>query len=245
MPPAELLDAALLAAAGVAAVAGLMRGFAGFGSAMFMAPPFAILFGPRDMVAMVTLLEVAVSMQLVPPTFRAAEWRFVGPLTLASVAAMPIGLWALVALEPRTVVQTVSVIIVLFVGILAFGWRYRGPKRLSITLGVGFFSGAMMGTTSVGGPPVLLYMLSGPDSAAQNRSNIIQYFASTGVLLLALLFGGGVVGQDALWRTLLLLVPFLACAYLGARLFRASSERLYRRVALAFLLAAGLFGLLR
>ena len=43
----------LWTAIGVTLVAGLMRGFAGFGSAMLMAPIFAILFGPADMVVTV------------------------------------------------------------------------------------------------------------------------------------------------------------------------------------------------
>ena len=38
-------DVGLWTAIGVTFVAGLMRGFAGFGSAMLMAPIFAILFG--------------------------------------------------------------------------------------------------------------------------------------------------------------------------------------------------------
>jgi len=37
--------------------AGLMRGFAGFGSGMLMAPIFAILFGPVEAVTMVAMLN--------------------------------------------------------------------------------------------------------------------------------------------------------------------------------------------
>ena len=44
----------LWTAIGVTLLAGLMRGFAGFGSAMLMAPIFAILFGSAEMV--VTML---------------------------------------------------------------------------------------------------------------------------------------------------------------------------------------------
>jgi len=41
-----------------------MRGFAGFGSAMLMAPVFAILFGSADMVVTVVAIELVVSVQL-------------------------------------------------------------------------------------------------------------------------------------------------------------------------------------
>src|SRR5262245_21066223 len=65
------------AAAGVTATAaGLMRGFAGFGSGMLMAPMFAILFGPIDAVTMVTMLELFVSIQLIPQVLKEIQWRF-------------------------------------------------------------------------------------------------------------------------------------------------------------------------
>jgi uncharacterized membrane protein YfcA len=53
------------------------------------------------------------------------------------------------------------------------------------------------------------------------------------------------VGLSALWRALLLTPPFMLSAWLGARLFRQSSETLYRRIALVFLLGVGFYGLLR
>jgi len=57
----------------VVIVAGLMRGFAGFGSAMLMAPIFAILFGSADMVVTVVAIELAVSLQLFPQVRRYAD----------------------------------------------------------------------------------------------------------------------------------------------------------------------------
>ena len=59
-------DIGLWTAIGVTLVAGLMRGFAGFGSAMLMAPIFAILFGSADMVVTVVAIELIVSLQLFP-----------------------------------------------------------------------------------------------------------------------------------------------------------------------------------
>src|SRR5262249_61116634 len=48
----------LWTALAVTLIAGLMRGFAGFGSAMLMAPIFAILFGSAEMVVTVVAIEL-------------------------------------------------------------------------------------------------------------------------------------------------------------------------------------------
>jgi uncharacterized membrane protein YfcA len=242
----SVLDLDLLIAAAAAVVGGLMRGFAGFGSAMLMAPIFAILFGPAEMVAIICMIELPVGLQLLPGAVRQAEWRFVGPMSATAVVFMPIGVWLLVSLDPEVLKRGVAAIVLLFAFVLLSGWRYRGRKSLPIACSLAALSGAMMATVGIGGPPVLLYMLSGPDSAAANRANIIVYFAATGVfLLLIVMFAADVVGLTALWRALALTPPFMLATWLGARLFRASSEKLYRRIALVFLLGVGFYGLLR
>src|SRR5262249_12339776 len=78
-------------ALGVTLIAGLMRGFAGFGSAMLMAPIFAILFGSAEMVVTILAIELVVSLQLFPQVRRDADWRVLAPMSIAACAAMPAG----------------------------------------------------------------------------------------------------------------------------------------------------------
>ena len=54
----------------VAALAGLMRGFAGVGSGMLMAPFFVYIFGPVETVAIIILIEAVVTVQLMPSVWR-------------------------------------------------------------------------------------------------------------------------------------------------------------------------------
>jgi uncharacterized membrane protein YfcA len=236
----------LWTAVGVTLVAGLMRGFAGFGSAMLMAPIFAILFGSAEMVVTVVAIELIVSLQLFPQVRSHADWRTLAPMSIAACAAMPFGVWALASVDKATIVTGVSAIIVAFVVMMWSGWRYRGRRSTAASAAVGAVSGAMMATTSVGGPPVLLYLLSGNDPPAVNRANIVTYYFLTQFLLIAIVLATGVAGWDALARAVVLVPVMVLGAWAGGRLFHGlASERLYRNVALAILLATGLFGLLR
>ena len=163
--------------------------------------------------------------------------------SLAAVLAMPLGAGILFWADPVVLTRTVSGIVLAFVVVLLAGWRYAGAKRLPITLGLGAISGGMMATTAVGGPPVLVYMLSGPDKAATNRANIIMYFGLTGIVLLAVMAWNGLAAPASIARALLLTPVFWGFSYTGQRLFRKSGEQLYRRVAYLFLAAIGLYGL--
>src|SRR6186713_3180995 len=108
-------DSGLWTALGVTLVAGLMRGFAGFGSAMLMAPIFAILFGSAEMVVTVVAIELIVSLQLFPQVRSHADWKTLMPMSIAACAAMPFGVWALARVDKGTIVTGVSAVIVAFV----------------------------------------------------------------------------------------------------------------------------------
>ena len=147
--------------------------------------------------------------------------------------------------EPALIARGIAAVVVIFALILLTGWRYDGPKRLPATLGVGALSGVLMASTSLGNPPVMVYLLSSRDPAAVNRANFTGYFAVTLLALIAWMLLQGLISWEAVLRAAALLLPFLGAVWVGSRLFRKSSERLYRRVALGLLLCIGLYGLLR
>ncbi len=241
----EFLSPELFAALGVAAAAGLMRGFAGVGSGMLMAPVFAILFGPVQTVAIIVLMEIVVTGQLLPGVRREIDWKVIAPMGIAAACLMPVGSWLLVSLDPDLIARGIALVVVAFSALLMAGWRYEGGKKLWATLGVGALSGVLMASTSLGNPPVMAYLLSSRDAAATNRANFTGYFAVTLVALITMMAVAGLIDGRALLTAALLLPVFMAGAWAGSRLFRRSSEALYRRVALGLLLCVGLYGLLR
>ena len=166
-------------------------------------------------------------------------------MSIAACAAMPFGVWALASVDKGTIVTGVSAIIVAFVVLMWSGWKYRGRRSAVPSAAVGAVSGAMMATTSVGGPPVLLYLLSGNDPPAVNRANIVTYYFLTQFLLIVDRAGdrrGGLGRPGPRGRAV---SGHGAGCVAGGRLFHGlASERLYRNVALGILFATGLFGLL-
>ena len=235
----------LLVALGVAAAAGLMRGFAGVGSGMLMAPIFAIVFGPVQTVAVIILLEIVVTAQLLPGVRREINWKVVTPMGVAAAILMPAGSWLLVSLDPEVIARMIAVVVLVFSIVLMVGWRYDGEKKLWASLGVGAISGVLIASTSLGNPPVMVYLLSGRDRAAINRANFTGYFAVTLIALIAMMTFAGLIDRHAVVTAATLLPAFMVAAWIGSRLFRKSSESLYRRVALGLLFCVGLYGLLR
>jgi len=230
--------------AGITAfVAGLMRGYAGFGSATLMAPIFAVLLGPVHMVPMVAAIELPMSVMPFLGSRKDVEWKFVAPLSAIAMAAMPVGLWLLVSLDAAAITRAVSVIVLLFVTVLIAGWRYQGPRPLALTLSIGGISGTMMATTSVGGPPVLLYMLAAAMPAATIRANIVAYYLLTGFILVTMVMLASPTALAAVIDAMVLLPVILASSWIGSRLAGKAADQTYRWIAYIFLAAAGIIGL--
>jgi uncharacterized membrane protein YfcA len=95
-------------AALVAALAGVVRGITGFGGAMVMAPPLALLLGPRLAVPVVLLLESFAAAPQVVQTRGLVRWRVVGPILVATCITVPLGGYVLLAADPLWLRSTKS-----------------------------------------------------------------------------------------------------------------------------------------
>jgi uncharacterized membrane protein YfcA len=226
-----------------AAAAGVVRGFSGFGSGLVLVPALTLLAGPAVAVPVAVLLDAIVAAQLVPGALAHVRWPTVLPLGLAAAATIPAGGLALAALDPDLVRRAISAVVLVVVAVLASGWRYRREPSLPVVLGTGAASGLLTGLAGVGGPPVILFYLSGREGAPGVRSGLICYFAITQAVALASFAIYGLIDRRVLLGGLLLAPAFLAGAWIGTRLFGRVDAGLFRRVTLAFLAVVALFGL--
>lgn len=231
----ELLSLSTLIAAATVLLAGVVRGFAGFGSAMIMVPVLAVLYEPLVAVPIALALEMAVSLPLVPPAAKLVDWRRISVLLIAACAAVPLGVWALYSLDAVAVRYVFSAIVISAVILLATGWRYRGKPGFAPTMATGLLSGAMNGLAGMAGPPVVFFYLAGGDKAAVSRASFIIFFAVVDLFALVIFALGDSLSRDSAILAAILAVPFVLGGLIGARLFRDSSERFYRNVAMVIL----------
>ncbi len=167
----DLLSTAFLIAAAVSVIAGMVRGFAGFGAAMLMTPVFSALYGPAIGVALCLLLEIAVALPLLPRVVRFVDWRRIGLILAAAVIGAPLGNLVLTEVAPEPMRWMISAIVLAAVAMLASGWRYHGKPHISATLTAGVSSGFLNGLSGMAGPPIVFYYLAGAESVTQVSSN--------------------------------------------------------------------------
>lgn len=242
--PFDVFATDFLFAAAIVGLAGLVRGFSGFGSAMINAPMLSLLWGPTVGVPVASFIEIAPVAQMTVPALKVAHKRTVLALGLPALLFMPLGAWLLVTVPAGEMRRALAVIVLLLVAVLWSGWRYTGRRTVPVTSAIGAVGGVLGGTTGMGGPPVILYLMSGNDGPAVIRANLVLYFTIIFFGLLAVYGAAGLVSIDIVWRTGLLVPLFVVGVFFGSRLFGLASERVFRNLAMVVLTGSACWVLL-
>lgn len=240
----QIWHSELAIAAALTFLGGVVRGFSGFGSALVIAPALSLLWGPTVGVPVAALIEFVPALQLMPRALPVANWRAVLMLGVPALVMIPLGSWLLVTLPEELVRRMIAGLVIVMAATLWTGWRYTGPHNTTITTGIGAVSGALAGTTGVGGQPVILYLMAFRDSAMVIRANLIGYFAITLIGLTVAYAVIGLIHPVTLWRIAFLVPPFAIGILIGTRLFPLASEQIFRQIAIAVLVLSSGYVLL-
>lgn len=221
----------------IGAIAGVIRGITGFGGAMVMSPPLALLLGPLVTVPVVLLLESVAAAPMLVQLRHLVRWRVIGPIIAMACLTVPLGTYVLVTADPLVMRRVIAGVVIVFSLLLLRGWRYAGKHRLATGLGLGAVSGTMVGATSMGGPPVILYLLAGPDPIDTTRANLTYFVGAISLAGVAVLALNGVLGLQGLWLAALLAPGYYLGMVAGTRLFSRFNDTRFRRFTLFFMLA--------
>lgn len=226
-----------------ALVAGLARGFSGFGAALIFVPLVSAALGPQVAAPVLLLIDGVGALGLVPRAFGLADRRDVGTMAVGALAGIPLGTWLLTRSDPVTLRWAIAALIGVLLALLASGWRYRGRPRASLTVGVGAVAGLCSGIAQVGGPPIVAYWLGGAIPAATVRANIILYFFVSSLVTATTYLAGGLLTGAVVGLAVLTSPVYIVGIWLGARLFGLADERVFRRTCYALIAAAALLSL--
>ncbi|MEM9975504.1 MAG: TSUP family transporter [Pseudomonadota bacterium] len=234
---------ALIWIAAAGCIAGLVRGFSGFGTAMIFLPVAGQHLSPFAALTAMVVMDIVGPLIMVPRALKAGQPADVLRLGLGLALAMPLGVWLLTLVEPAVFRYGVSLFALGLLAVLIAGLRYAGPLTPPMVLGTGALGGALGGSVGLPGPPVILLYMASPLPAAAIRANITLYLILADLALLALLWGFGELVVPALALGAALIVPYVAGNRLGSWMFVPGRERTYRAVAYAIIAASALSGL--
>jgi uncharacterized membrane protein YfcA len=211
-------------------VAGLARGFSGFGSALIFMPLASAVIGAQVASPLLLIVEMIAAAALVPGAARIANRREVGLMVIGSLVGVPLGTAFLLYADPLAVRWLIIALIVPLLALMMAGWRYpRKPTARATTI-VGALAGFFGGVAQVGGPPIVLYWLRDATAAAVIRASIILYFAVSDFIILASYLLSGLFTLQVLKLAAIAGPIFGVGLWIGSHMFGLASEATFRRV---------------
>ncbi len=226
-----------------AVVAGIVRGFCGFGSAMVYLPVAGQVLTPFEAITTILAMELIAPLIHVPRALKDGHPGDVMRLTIGAVVAVPIGVLILSIVDPDVFRWTVSIVAILLLTMLIAGVRYRGVLTKPMIYGTGAAGGFLGGSAGLPGPPIILLYMASTLPAAAVRANNTLYLLTVDVVMIAVLYLRGFLQASAVVLGILLILPYLLGNWIGGLLFRPEAEALYRRIAYAIIAASAIHGL--
>ncbi len=219
----------------IALIAGLARGFSGFGSALIFMPMASVFIGPKLAAPLLMVVDGVTTLPLIANAWKRVNTQELGWLLLGAVAGVPLGTFLLKLADPLVLRWIIVALAVAMLAILLSGWRYRGQPHRSAAIVTGALSGVFSGVAQIGGPPIIAYLLGGNRDGDNVRATTMIFFIGTGVMTAIAYVAGGLITSHVLGLALFCGPAYGAGLWLGTHVFGLASPKTFQRVCFAMI----------
>ena len=225
--------------------ASIVRGFNGFGFSAISVSGLSFILPPIEIVPIILLLEVFVSIFMIPYIWNKIDWKFVIQILIGIIIGSPIGLLSLKYLSPQITHLIICLVVIFFSLLLMRGYVNLKINNLFSKIATGTISGVVNGVSTLGGLPVALFLLVTSIQPAVIRGSLAALFFLTDIYAFTLSFFSGIIDMITIYRVLSIILVLPLGVYIGDKFFVKAKEATYRKVVFYFLILISLIGILR
>ena len=226
-------------------VASIVRGFNGFGFSAISVSGLSFILPAIEIVPIILLLEVFVSIFMIPYIWNKIDWKFVVQILIGITIGSPIGLYLLKYLSPQITHLIICLVVIFFSLLLMKGYTNLKINNLISKVATGTISGIVNGFSTLGGLPVALFLLITSIQPAIIRGSLAALFFLTDIYAFILSFFGGIIDMTTIYRVLSITIVLPLGVYIGDNFFIKAKEVTYRKVVFYFLILISIIGILR
>ncbi len=226
-------------------VAGVLRGFTGFGFAVVAVPLGSLVVPPGMMVTATLLMSTGIGVRDCLVERGRADWPAVRGLVLGAAGGTPLGMLGLMVLPAAWVRLGLGVLVLVALAVTWRPVRHREQLGRGWSVLAGFCSGVCNGLAAMSGPAAIVYFLATQTDRQAVRSSLMVYFPLVSVMALPQAWWGGLLGLQALAIAGFGLPLMVIGGWIGTAMFRRWGQTAYRPVAAVSLAATALAALAR
>jgi uncharacterized membrane protein YfcA len=217
-------------------LAGIVRGFSGFGFALLTIISISFVLPPATIVPAMFALEVAAGINLLPSIWRDIHWRSIAVIVGSAIICTPLGVYVLAHVPAEPMKLALAAIVLITAAVLMSGFQMKRMPTTMETTATGATAGLLNGALGIGGPPIIVFFLGSPLALEAGRASIIASFLAMDIAGLPALLAFGLFTWDSIRLALVSFPALVAGIYLGSRLVGRMSEAAARKAVLTVLM---------
>ncbi len=228
----------------IAFLAATCQSVTGFGFALTMTPLLALAWDVKPTIATSILLGLLILFPLLAEVRGSVSVGRVSGMLLGFLFGAIPGIILVERLDEDALRVMVAATVILASVSLYFSPRIAsGEDSIPMRLVAGALSGAIGTSTSLGGPPIVLYLLGRERDMPSFRATIMAFFLPAGAVTLLAFILVGQVTRDVLVMSAAALPGIAAGILFGAWLRRRLDPERFRAIVLAILVATSVAAL--
>ena len=223
-------------------VGGIIQASSGFGYGLFSINFFPFLLPAfTHTPALMSLTTIVLAALVLTHSWRHIQYR----LALTTVAGFLIPstfmIWFSVRSPDALLIRLLGATLIL---LSIYMFMFSGRIRIRPTTSNGLIFGAMAGTLGglfgIGGPPIIIYMISAlGDNKEQYRASINMYFLLSNIWASSMRAVNGIITIQVLSWAALCSVGILVGTLIGERIFKMLNVRTIRRLVFSLMAMSG------
>ncbi len=215
----------------------------GFGFNLVFVPLLSLIYDPKATVVLALCVGISAKLPLFLQVRRHVVWRAIAAIVLASFAGSLLGTRLILFADPALLRVFIGLVVVVGCLPLLANRRWR-IKREGLANGlIGLACGVLASSTSMSGPPIILFGVNQAWPKESFRANLVAFFVVSDTFALATLAASGLVSQQIGLSTVLSWPAIAVGLLAGNWLFHKVPVALFYKLVVLFVIVVGAIGL--
>lgn len=215
----------------------------GFGYAIITAPLLALVLDPKETVMVTMLTGLIIRLMMIKTTRNDGSFKAISPLIMASIIGAIPGAYCMTVMSGELLKLFMGSLLLIFTSILWRNYHFPIKNHTFAKIIAGYISGFLATTTSINGPPIILYYLNA--KAEENKSvlrgNLTRYFLLINIASIIISYIAGTLKIEELWLSVLISIPALAIGfYVGEKFFHRINPEIFKKIALVMVFVSSI-----
>lgn len=225
-------------------MAAMTQGATSFGFSLIAVPLLGIMFPLQVVVPVLMIYSLILNSVILYNIREHVQLKKIIILVVFGMIGTPFGVYLLKVLEENTLKLFVGMIIVIVAAVNLSGVHFKIKNDRAAFIPVGFASGLLNGSVSLGGPPIVLFLNNQKVEKQIFRGNLTLYFWMINLFSIPTYFFSGLITTEVISYSVYLFPGLILGTLIGIHMGNQVEEQLFKKISMSLIMGMGILSIL-